>query len=567
MKNIIILCMFFSISVNVIAVNFYNVLPDWMSTEVYQYSTGCAWVDINGDGLPDLVVADGNDILRQTLKVYYNTGNGIEDTASWQSDDIDYNGHLAVGDVTGNGYPDVVVSVYLGPQGFGNPGYIKLYENQGGELTSLPVWVSETQHSTFSCILVDLNLNGYLDLAVATGEAYYSIYESNVVFFNNEGVLESSPSWVSQTLDASYDVTFADFDKNGYPDLVFVSSLSANMIYFNYETGLETSPGWIAGDSNKSANSVTVADFNNDGWMDIAVSDNKQLQHNPMNVSARFKIYHNNEGTVENLPSWESTGNYYGSGIEAIDLNNDGFVDLVAGGWWESLKIYMNNGGELSQAHLWSSSTQSVVEAIVFTDIYQNDLQDSIYTITNQTSRYFDIFDSNVYSVDYVKINDTTLSPDLYKTTVKPAGITLLTELNYDDVLEIYYKRIIKPDMAVSNWGSYKNYIFYYQDETHIDDSEIYNVPALVSFNVYPNPISLNKKQFAINVNQDLRNVCISLYNIKGQKIYTQKGLNLKNGSNEINLKLNNQTGSGIYFLKLDDGLNDPVFNKIIMIK
>ena len=90
----------------------YNQTPNWISTDVTSVSTGGMFADINQDGWLDYVVANGNDMARQKVVVYYNNGNGtFATTPNWQSTDIDYHGHLDVGDVNGDGYPDVAVSV------------------------------------------------------------------------------------------------------------------------------------------------------------------------------------------------------------------------------------------------------------------------------------------------------------------------------------------------------------------------------------------------------------------------------------------------------------------------
>ena len=59
----------------------YNQTPSWISTDVTSVSTGGMFADINQDGWLDYVVANGNDIARQKVVVYYNNGNGTFPTA------------------------------------------------------------------------------------------------------------------------------------------------------------------------------------------------------------------------------------------------------------------------------------------------------------------------------------------------------------------------------------------------------------------------------------------------------------------------------------------------------
>ena len=166
----------------------FNQNPNWISTDISNISTGGAFADIDNDGWLDFVVANGNDISRQRLVVYYNDGTGsFPTTPNWQSADIDYHGHLDVGDVNADGWLDVAVSVYIGATGFNSPGRVKLYLNNNGTLSSNPDWTSGDMVYTFSCAFGDADGDGDLDLAVAGGESYQNNPEQPRIYFNNGG--------------------------------------------------------------------------------------------------------------------------------------------------------------------------------------------------------------------------------------------------------------------------------------------------------------------------------------------------------------------------------------------
>ena len=269
--------------------------PDWISTEVSDVSTGGAFADINKDGWLDFVVANGNDISIQKLVVYYNNGNGtFPTTPNWQSADIDYHGHLDVGDVNADGWPDVAVSVYIGNGGFTTPGKVKLYLNNNGTLSSNPDWVSADQFYTFSCAFGDADGDGDLDLAVAGGEAYYNNPAQPRIYYNNGGMLETLPSWKGSASIYSYDVNWADFDNDGDLDLVFAGESNPNYIFENFGDSISVTPTWQSTDASQYANSLFVGDVNNDGFLDLAISDNNQL-----GGTGKFKIYLNNNGTFK----------------------------------------------------------------------------------------------------------------------------------------------------------------------------------------------------------------------------------------------------------------------------
>ena len=169
----------------------FPVSPDWESSPESRRSTGLGLADINGDGWKDMIVADGNDMARQHLVVYYNNGDGTFPLSpDWESGDIDYHGHLSVGDVNSDGWTDVAVSVYIGPAGFSDPGKVKVYYNEGGQLESIPSFESFNFY-TFSCAFGDADGDGDLDLATTGGEPYSSFFDSGKIFLNNDGVFSN----------------------------------------------------------------------------------------------------------------------------------------------------------------------------------------------------------------------------------------------------------------------------------------------------------------------------------------------------------------------------------------
>ena len=56
-----------------------------------------------------LIIADLILFVMGKVNVYYNNGDGtLPTTASWQSNDFGYNGHLDIADVNGDGNIDII---------------------------------------------------------------------------------------------------------------------------------------------------------------------------------------------------------------------------------------------------------------------------------------------------------------------------------------------------------------------------------------------------------------------------------------------------------------------------
>jgi len=439
----------------------YQKAPDYQS-DVSGVSTGGEFADINRDGWPDLVIANGNDMQRQDVVVYYNKGDGTFPTnPDWRSGDIDYHGHLDVGDVNGDGWPDVVVSTFLGPRRFGDPGMVKLYLNDGkGRLGTLPAWTSSDRFYSFSLALGDVDLDGDLDLAVATGEPYYDPPDYDRVYLNNGGTLSALPVWKSATKTHCLDVGWCDVDGDGDLDLAFVGAKGPDLLYYNQGGVLPTVAGWTSTDGGtaRNGNSITFADVDGDGRIDLITSDNSQLSGR-----GTFRVYRNLGATFTSTPWWESLKfhNGYTSAVRFLDFDRDGDADLVAGGWWTQTAWYRNASGVLPTSPSWETTGTSVVEAIFFADVNR----DGLRPVSGESKavgggrKLFTFAHGPVEALVQVKADGAPLKPNQFAfhraggwISVKNAPSTSLT-------LDYVYSEAA--DLGISNWDNNKgNYLF-----------------------------------------------------------------------------------------------------------
>jgi hypothetical protein len=439
----------------------YSKTPSWQGS-TGAYSTGGAFVDLNRDGWPDYVSADGNDMARQNLRVWYNNKGSFSKKADWLSQDVDYHGHLDVGDVNGDGWPDVVVSVFLGPKRFSSKGWVKLYLNDGqGKLGLLPAWRSKDSFFSFACALGDMDADGDLDLAVASGESYQNPKDRDRIYRNDGGTFTSLPVWTSGTPSHSMDVAWCDVDGDGDLDLAFTGSRGPNTLYLNQGGTFGTSPSWSStdGGARHNGNSIAFGDVDGDGLPDLAVSDNRQL-----GGRGTFRVYHNlGKGKFSTTPWWESRyfANGYVSGLAFVDFDRDGDLDLVGGGWWAPTAIFENLGKGLATSPRWQTTGTSVVEAIFVSDVDGDGLRKVKGESHPPASgkRILKLGKESIVRLDRVVADGKILGPGGYCFHRETGTLSLKTWPKTS--LKIDYQYTDAPDLGVTNWDRGKgNFCF-----------------------------------------------------------------------------------------------------------
>lgn len=426
----------------------YPVAADWTSNPA-GVTTGGALADIDGDGALDFVVANGNDIARQRVEVYFNDGVGRFPTiAQWQSADVDYHGHLAVGDIDQDGLLDVAVSVFLGPSGFGDPGHAKVYFNQSGALETSPSWSSSDSYFTFSCDLGDADSDGDLDLAVATGEPYFDPPDRNRIYFNGASGLATMPGWFSASNDHALDLAFGDADGDGDLDLAFAVSAGPNTVFYQGAGGMATTPGWSATDNtNGFGNTIVWKDVDLDGFQELAVSDNDQI----LNGSGDFKLYQNSSAGLATTPFWTDFGGQV-SAMAFGDLDRDGYPDLAGGIWFAGSQIYLNQGGTFPATTVWSSSVNGTVEALAFGDVDRRGLRTTDEAQPSNGGRTYYLEHAPVHELQEVRVDGVSLTRNQYTCDLEDGWIAL--DRTPSTGIDVRYVWSDSLDLGVTNWDT-----------------------------------------------------------------------------------------------------------------
>ena len=447
--------------------------PDWTSDETNynDYSTGGAFVDINGDGWLDFVCGNGNDMASDYDCVYYNIGTTFEKTASWRSSDTDYGAHIVCGDLNKDGTMDMFIGNFWGG---GNVYEDEIYFNTGTELEKTPSWQSNIKDPTFGVCLIDYDGDGDLDIATANGNRYTSMKCPVLIYRNDNGTIAKDPVWSSSDTYFGMDIYAGDVNKDGWLDLAIACDGEKNILFLNKGGYFDGTPDWSSSDAYGSIRCV-LGDVNKDGWLDLIVADNEQMTSN----ESKVRIYMNKNGTFEDTPSWVSGGDkrkYY-SCLALCDADNDGDLDLASGGWWEPVVVFENIGGTLSTTPSWtwipSNKNDLVCETVVWGDIDGN----GITPITDKLSgdgvkHTYYLSHGPVYSLSEVRVDNKICSKDEFCYDYKCGWLSFkLPPSQGDKNIEVDYKYSMSLDLGVTNWASVPgNHLFLNQINVGSED-------------------------------------------------------------------------------------------------
>ena len=338
---------------------------------------GCAFLDYDNDGWMDIYLVNSGkcDIFTPTQPLrnalYRNNRDGTFSDVTEKAGvpGGGYGMGLAVGDYNADGFPDLYVTQY---------GRSILYRNNGdGTFTDVtehagvaaPGWASSAvwfdydndgRLDLFVCRFVDFDKTkhhncgapGIPALKGLNEYCYPRIYSPmpSWLFHNNgDGTFTdvSQKMGIAENPGKSWGVVATDINNDGWMDLFVANDTDANFLFANRrgqkfeEIGFTAGVAFGEGGKARSGMGVDSADVNQDGWMDLFVTD---LNHE---LDGFYQNHH--DETFEDIaaPSGIATASRLmsGWGLKFFDYDNDGDLDLIiANGHPDDLieKIYDN---------------------------------------------------------------------------------------------------------------------------------------------------------------------------------------------------------------------------------
>ena len=276
------------------------------------WSTSAAWVDLDNDGLLDLVV------LRYV---------------KWDFDDVYCGEHKA-------GYRS-----YCHPDLFPAIAPLVYHNNGNGTFTEVAAKIGLGKPGKgLGIAIADYDRDGKIDLAVANDSMPEFLYHNR-----GDGTFEETGLTAEIAVDgdgrtyAGMGIAFQDFDNDGWPDLVITNLANqkyalyknngdASFTYDTYSAGLAQMTllhsGW----------GIDFLDYDNDGYKDLLVTQGHDLDTVELNYpQVHYKepmLLAKNMGDGSFVDVSKDSGavfseRWVGRGMAVGDLDNDGRLDAV----------------------------------------------------------------------------------------------------------------------------------------------------------------------------------------------------------------------------------------------
>jgi hypothetical protein len=253
-----------------------------------------------------------------------------------------YNGGgVAVGDINRDDKIDIFLT--------SNQGDNKLYINQGNfKFTDITesAGIKQTSDWNTGVAMADINGDGLLDIYICAVVGINGFRGQNELYINNgdETFTERAKEFGLGLDNYSSSASFFDYDNDGDLDLYLLNHAVHTQNSYgkaslrqkrNYETGdkLLRNDGAVFVDVSEEAGiygginayglGVATADFNNDGWTDIYVSNDFHEDD--------YLYINNADGTfAESSKRMTTMMSRFSMGSDVADINGDGFVDILS---------------------------------------------------------------------------------------------------------------------------------------------------------------------------------------------------------------------------------------------
>jgi hypothetical protein len=528
---------------------------------------GISFFDFNNDGWDDLTFAsqDGDPIY------FYKNNNGTLNPISLNLvDNLNDTRQINWVDIDNDGDNDLFV--------VSNNASNKLYLNDGSmsftDITAssgISTGIMQSWGSSWG----DINNDGYLDLFlsnrdIANGLQPNLLYKNNG---NNTFTDVSNSAGISNSNHLSFCASFFDFNNDGWQDIYIANDrfTTSNILYKNNRNGTFTDVSVSSGANIiMDAMSTTIDDYDHDGDLDIYITNTS---------SGNYFLKNNGDETFTNVAP--TNGTLFESvawGAVFLDADNDSNLDLYVSGMRDGTNgqlpsaFYENQGNETFIIPNGAGFANDIAESYsnAIGDINNDGLPD-ISVLNKEPDDNFLWMNTNTDGNNWLKVT-------LEGVTSNRMGIGSWIEISLNGNKQYRYtlngEGYTSQNSGAEFFGLGNSATIDYVKVTWLSGVEdiLYNVSVNQKLHIVESStLSVSENELADNVvvypNPSKGEITVntSLENYK-INIYNVLGSNVFSKFdlvNNANLDLRH-LGSGIYFIKITS-LNKEIVKRLIV--
>ncbi len=274
--------------------------------------------DLNGDGITDLVVpVQASNELQVFFGLAAGGYNGIPTVLSTTT-----NGagpvSVAIGDVNGDGAPDILVANRTRNN-------VAIFLNSGtGTFPATPSSLVTVGNTPTGLVLADINEDGAADIIVSHNGGSNANRGVTVRLGNGDGTFLPATELLTGT--SAVAIAVADFNRDGHADLAVADDqpLGSGVVHVLKGNGAGTFATLANPFTGPNPVDLAVADFNNDGFPDVVTVSRSTTTFNDLSVLI------SNAGTGFQ-PAIQTTlqSDSPLQSVVPMHVNQDPYVDLV----------------------------------------------------------------------------------------------------------------------------------------------------------------------------------------------------------------------------------------------
>jgi FG-GAP-like repeat/IPT/TIG domain/FG-GAP repeat len=290
-------------------------------------------IDLDGDGKPDLIIADGDSNI---VSVYRNTSTpgsiSFVEQASYFLGVNVYPIGVTAGDLDGDGKPEIVVSNY-----YTSNLSVFLNTSTPGSISMAPAVNYPTGSYTLSAVIADLNGDGKPEIIVASsGDDVLSTYTNNSTIGN----LNFLPKvdWSVPSGSYPFRVAVSDLDGDGKLDIA-AANATTNLVsvFRNISTtgGAVSFAAHVDFATGNYPQGLAIGDLDGDGKPDLAVVNNSDNTVSLLRNTG-------SSGTISFATHIDVQSGVGAYDLVIADLDGDGKADLAVVDEYNSVSVHRN---------------------------------------------------------------------------------------------------------------------------------------------------------------------------------------------------------------------------------